>query len=81
MGGKGNPNPTGGKNGGKSNKALKRQNNKYKRQIKALKRKMKTKDENDEDLNRGSESEEDKDAGDSFGGRQSKKNQKKKPKT
>ena len=78
-GGKGHQNPKGGKNSGQSSQALKKQNSKFKRQIKALKRKMKSKDDNDNDAN-NSESEEEKDAGDSFGGRESKKNQKKKNK-
>ena len=69
-GGKGHQNPNGGKNSGQSSKALKKQNNKFKRQIKALKRKMKSKDDDDSDAN-NSESEEEKDAGDSFGGRES----------
>ena len=57
-----------------SNKALKKQNNKYKRQIKALKRKMHSKDDDDEGENGGSDTKEEQDAGDSFGGHVSKKN-------
>ena len=79
-GGQGNQNSnSGGNNDGKSSKTLKKQNKKFKRQIKALKRKMKS-NKDGEEGNSDSESEEDKDAGDSFGGRESKKNQKKKQK-
>ena len=78
-GGKVHQNTNGGNNSGHSRKVLKKQKSKYKRQIKALKRKMKSKDDDDNDAN-NSESEEEKDAGDSFGGRESKKNQRKKNK-
>ena len=79
-GGKRNQSLNGGKSGDKSNKALKKQKHKYKTKIKALKRKMHSKDDDDEGENCGSNTEDEQDAGDSFGGRESKKNQKKKQK-
>ena len=59
--------------GGKSVKALKKQNNTYKSQIKALERKMKTKDDDDDKEDESDVSDDEQDAGDSFGGPESKK--------